>query len=757
MPARRSSLVATCDQWVRAHHFQTAVDGAPGALTLSWREPGDPGPPDPSPQGGCAARGLAVDRLCRVYRLRSQTVERLVVGPTRHGLDYAAMRDPVVIMGAAETAGDSPVAAEFRSRGEPDLSDATGIAVDADDRLFVADRGRRHIAVVDLWSRRTLRTIGTAVPGAPDRHPLGLAAAGRLVLAVLREPAGLLRLTATRGPEELELPGVAQVPAGSQPSRVAVLSTGDPVVLWHAPDGAGWLTAPGRPAERLGGASDIAVDAEGAVVVAPCAASGPGHGTALRRVVPTAGGWTRALPLDATGYDGSGIVVTADARIGYWTAAGFRLAVRGRVEYQRHGSCVTYRLDAGVPRTRWGRVILDACLPPGTDCRIATVTTDDEFETAVPAAPALPAACLPTDPADTPVLPPAELLLADRQVTASLHHRRDVPTPWWRPAAGDRIDIFEAPVLAPPGRYLWVTLRLAGDGHTTPVIRELRVEHESHDLMRRLPAVFTADEPEPSFLHRYLAMFDSLLHDLDQRSAYRDLLVDPAATPVEALGWLASFVGLVLDDRWPEAARRQLVAEIVPLYRRRGTVAALSRYIELFLSGSAADERSRPGVAPIIVEHFRLRGAGGPVLGGDPTLSSRAVVGAGFRVGGEVGSLADRPLDPDDERALPLAASAHRFSVLVTRPLGEEQEAVVRHILDVERPAHTDYELCTVDAGMRVGSGLHLGLSSIVGPTGAFEPAVAGASRLGGDTLLGGATTGLPVEAARLGTTSRVG
>ena len=46
-------------------------------------------------------------------------------------------------------------------------------------------------------------------------------------------------------------------------------------------------------------------------------------------------------------------------------------------------------------------------------------------------------------------------------------------------------------------------------------------------------------------------MFDSLLHDLDQRAARRDVLVDPAATPAEALPWLASFVGLVLDDRWP--------------------------------------------------------------------------------------------------------------------------------------------------------------------------------------------------------------
>ena len=730
MPAARTaSMVASCDQWVRARHHGTAVDGSPGALTLSWTEPADPGP---GAGAGCVSRGLAVDRLCRVYRLLPHSVERLAVGPTRYGLDYATLAPPVPVVGREPR--PTP-AADFRLRPEPELLDGTGIAVDADDRIFLADRGRRWIAVLDLWSRRTLRTV--PVPGLP----MGLAAAGRVVYAVVREPAALLRLTATRGPEPAVLPGGA--PAGAQPSRVAALPDGAPVVLWHAPDGTGWLTLAGRPAEPVGGASDLAVDAGGAVIVAPCPVPPGGPRAMLRRLVPTATGWIRALPLDAVGYDGSGVVATADGRIGYWSAAGFRLAVRGRVRYETDGVCVTYRLDSGLPRNRWGRVILDGCLPPGTDCRIATVTSDDEYETALPPAPAQPAGCEPAAGV-TPPLPPAELALTADQVTGAVHRRRDAPTPWWRPAPGDAVDVFEAPVLAPPGRYLWVSLRLSGDGRSTPVVRALRIEHQAHDLVRRLPAVYAADQPDPSFLQRYLAMFDSLLYDLDQRGARRDILVDPSATPVEALAWLASFVGLVLDDRWPEVARRRLLTEIVPLYRRRGTVGALSRYLELFL-----------GRPPVIVEHFRLRGLA-PVPGGVPAASSRAVVGVGFRVGGEAGTLAAAP-EPAGQRTSPLAAAAHRFTVLVPRPLSAEQNAVVRDVLDTERPAHTDYELCTVDAGMRAGKGLHVGLTSLVGPTGAVDPLVAGGSVAGRGTVLGGATSGLAVEAARLDRTARVG
>src|SRR5690606_5020962 len=103
------------------------------------------------------------------------------------------------------------------------------------------------------------------------------------------------------------------------------------------------------------------------------------------------------------------------------------------------------------------------------------------------------------------------------------------------------------------------------------------------------------------------------------------------------------------------------------------------------------------------------------------------------------------------------ATHAHRFSVLVPAPLTAEQEAVVRHVLDTERPAHTAYELCTLESGMRVGRGLHLGLSSTIGRTGEFEPAIADRTAVGGGAILGGRRTGVAVEASRLDVTARVG
>src|SRR5207342_344772 len=81
-------------------------------------------------------------------------------------------------------------------------------------------------------------------------------------------------------------------------------------------------------------------------------------------------------------------------------------------------------------------------------------------------------------------------------------------------------------------------------------VREMRIERQGHTLMRRLPSVYSSEERQAEFLQRYLATFDGAIYDLDLRARCRDLLVNAHATPIEALDWLASFVGLALDERW---------------------------------------------------------------------------------------------------------------------------------------------------------------------------------------------------------------
>ena len=255
--------------------------------------------------------------------------------------------------------------------------------------------------------------------------------------------------------------------------------------------------------------------------------------------------------------------------------------------------------------------------------------------------------------------------------------------------------------------------------------------------------MYSKDPTAADFLFRYLALMDGCFVDMEARSEARDLVLDPFGAPGEVLPWLASLFGLVLDERWPEVARRQMLSEVICLFRRRGTLGGLTRMLEIYL-----------GVKPVIVESWRFRGTGGAIVGGDDPGLASSVVGEGLRVGGEVGSADLVPLGAGSVKDA-FATHAHRFTVLVPVLLNGDEERTVRDLLDMHRPAHTLYDLCTVGSGMRVGMGLHLALTSIVGPSGSWRQLEVGASRLGRSATIGRPVQGIRPGGSRVGLDSR--
>jgi len=99
-----------------------------------------------------------------------------------------------------------------------------------------------------------------------------------------------------------------------------------------------------------------------------------------------------------------------------------------------------------------------------------------------------------------------------------------------------------------------------------------------HPLGLGLPAVYQEEDP---FTMRLTEAFDAVLapvfSTLDNLPAY----FDPALTPADFLGWLASWVALELDETWDLARRRQAVASGVDLLRRRGTAVGLADELRL--------------------------------------------------------------------------------------------------------------------------------------------------------------------------------
>lgn len=207
-----------------------------------------------------------------------------------------------------------------------------------------------------------------------------------------------------------------------------------------------------------------------------------------------------------------------------------------------------------------------------------------------------------------------------------------------------------------------------------------------------------------------------------------------------------------MDARWPEQARRTLIAEAYRLFARRGTRASLIRILEPYL-----------GRAPVVIEAWQLRGLGGMVLGQRQPGPPAPAVGGNSRATGMLGRFslgASSPASSSTAAASPAPAaaqdsfqrSAHRFALLVPGRLSPEQRTVVHSILDTHRPAHTLVEVCELGSGMRVGQRLHVGLTSFVGPGAVWAPAVLGRLGIGGAGVVGTPATG-----SRLGTTSVAG
>jgi phage tail-like protein len=98
-----------------------------------------------------------------------------------------------------------------------------------------------------------------------------------------------------------------------------------------------------------------------------------------------------------------------------------------------------------------------------------------------------------------------------------------------------------------------------------------------------LPSVYQEDDP---FVQRFTAGLDEVwapvLATLDCLDAY----LDPHLTPEDFLGWLAGWVGAVVDDETtPLALRRAAVAQAAALHRSRGTPDGLRVLIELLTGG----------------------------------------------------------------------------------------------------------------------------------------------------------------------------
>jgi phage tail-like protein len=164
-----------------------------------------------------------------------------------------------------------------------------------------------------------------------------------------------------------------------------------------------------------------------------------------------------------------------------------------------------------------------------------------------------------------------------------------------------------------------------------------------------LPSIYQT--PDGEFIRQFLRGLEYLWGPVEEFLEDVSIPYDTRRTGVEFLPWLASWIGLRLNNNWPERKRRLLIRRAVDLYLARGTRRGMEEFLEIYA-----------GIRPQIDEPF----FGSPIAP-ETVIGENAIIG-------------DIP--------------EHCFVVTVFVPEGEEvDERAVREILDSEKPAHTAYDL----------------------------------------------------------------
>ncbi|MEK8086431.1 phage tail protein [Aquabacterium sp. A3] len=735
--------------WMRGlpHWRRCAFDGV-ALLGDDLVLAADPTAPAPAWPVAPAQRwtGMAFDTRCRLFRAMPQAgatdaepladLAYVIWGQTSALGVHNATVHPLHLSGmGTEGAGDPGEVPQH----------LVAVGVDAHDLLYATDPVRRAVWVIDPWQREVSRRIEfTAIP-------LDVATCGDAVfvltddgqvwqLSACEAPqampwprrAGAVRLTVSRAVQALDAGAQAMgagpwlawvlVNPGAALSRVHALHNGSAVTVADALD-----LVSGDDDARLGTPLTLAMT--------------PGQDFVQLR-------WLGAQPtvqgagLSAPGYDDTGIALAPDGRVAYWSPGGLRHASPARARYRTRGQVLGFALDSGHDQRSWGAVRVQACVPQGTELRVWMVTRD-ELDHTDPVPHTAPVGALPDftdvpEPERTPLVSSLSWALQLTQTPQGHALYRDTHQPRLLDAPDEGMQWFEVPVMAPPGRYLWVMLELRGTRHKSPKVRAVQVQHPGHRWLQQLPRTLWHEPASRDFLHRYLMPLARLLDDWDRSAAERHRLLDPRITPAEALPWLGRFVGLAMDPCWPEAVQRQLVGEAARLFRTRGTVASLKRMIGILVGDAEV----------VLLEHYRLRGGG--VMGNEAARESQAVLGAGFRVGGLIGEPNTRPLA--DTEPVRFDDFAHRFTVVIATVLTEAQRACVERLIELHKPAHTAFTLCTVQGGLRLGLGSHLGVATVVGASGGFQPAITGEAALGQGFILGRPELDAPATPGTTGT-----
>lgn len=133
------------------------------------------------------------------------------------------------------------------------------------------------------------------------------------------------------------------------------------------------------------------------------------------------------------------------------------------------------------------------------------------------------------------------------------------------------------------GRYLFIRVDWQGTARQTPAIQKLRVYYPRYSYLTHLPAVYRADPQSSDFLERFLALFGTLLENVEEEIFYISRYFDVESAPEPYLKWLGSWMGVDSDLPLTTERLRLFLMKAPQLYQLRGTKRGMEAMIEFFI------------------------------------------------------------------------------------------------------------------------------------------------------------------------------
>lgn len=659
-----------------------------------------------------------------------------------------------------------PALAAVNEAGDVFLLDAATALLKKFDECACSFIDVPHIGGSGSGARQFTLPAGIAIA----RGNLFVADTGNRRVSVFALRGYVLRGTLNPPASEVPLPWSPIAVAADHRGRVYVADPSNGCVHRFGAHGA-WESA----IRSVGAVIHLAVDCRGWLYVvtmtSPDARVFDGHGTEQTPATSVAAIKGRFAPLSlrvakdgALDFSQTGSPCLAAFDLHGAPLAG--VAVPDTVQFESDGTFRSVALDSGIADCQWHRVVLCGAMPAGTTITVLTrsseVAESDELVD-----------LLPDDAWD------------GWQVAR-------------RASGSDGRDVrWDSLVRSGPGRFLWLRLRLRGDGKVAPKLCHVTLEMPRISLARWLPGVFSGDRVAGDFTDRFLSIFDTTIRSIERQLDDQAALFDPRSTPAQPggrgapdfLSWLATWVGISLDRHWPEARRRRFLREAPRLFDHRGTAKGLRAVLLLYLG--LADTPSRvPGrrtahncvhpnrcsplkdpcaepepsttqCAPaLVLEHWRLRRwmfVGMARLGEESMLWGRGIVNRS-RLGDGAQTDVTRLIASQDPYRDPFHVYASTFTVFVPACFARDATARkgLENLLRDESPAHTRWHLELVEPRFRIGVQSMIGYDSVVGHYPEANVTV-GTSTLGRATVLGGVADDAAGPSMRVGSAARIG